>query len=104
MVKAVTLSATSSNDKWDENCPDKTNMTTTSLDVDVIIASDTTQTTSDAEENGNCCTKRFQYGGIPEAQGYALLAMGRGAAVMSNGMCICFCFILSFTIMISCHN
>ena len=34
---------------------------------------------------GNCCVKIWQYGGIREARGYALLAMGRGAAVMSNG-------------------
>lgn len=80
----VLTHTTSSNDKWDENCPDKT--MTTPLNVDVI-ASDTTQT-SDVGD-GNCCTKRFQYGGIPEAQGYALLAMGRGAAVMSNGRSIC---------------
>ena len=31
-----------------------------------------------------CCTKIWQYGGIPEAKGYALLAMGRGVAAMSN--------------------
>ncbi|KAL9180485.1 hypothetical protein ACHAXT_010938 [Thalassiosira profunda] len=31
-----------------------------------------------------CCVPLWQYGGIPEARGYALLAMGRGVAVMSN--------------------
>jgi hypothetical protein len=30
----------------------------------------------------------WQYEGVPEAKGYALLAMGRGVAVMSNGKCI----------------
>src|SRR5210317_1183851 len=43
-----------------------------------------------SEEGGNCCSRRWEYGGIPEAKGYALLAMGRGAAVMSNGTLLLF--------------
>ena len=34
---------------------------------------------------GGCCRRAWDYGGVPEARGYALLAMGRGMAVMSNG-------------------
>ena len=33
----------------------------------------------------SCCREAWDYGGVPEARGYALLAMGRGVAVMSNG-------------------
>jgi len=32
----------------------------------------------------NCCSSMWRYGGIAEAKGYALIAMGRGVAVMSN--------------------
>jgi len=34
--------------------------------------------------SGNFCVRMWEYGGSPEAKGYALLAMGRGAAVMSG--------------------
>ena len=36
-------------------------------------------------ERTTCCSKMWHYGGVVEAKGYALNAMGRGAAVMSNG-------------------
>lgn len=39
----------------------------------------------DPSEEKCCCIKMFHYGGVVEAKGYALNAMGRGAAVMSNG-------------------
>jgi hypothetical protein len=39
----------------------------------------------DPSEEKCCCVKMFHYGGVVEAKGYALNAMGRGAAVMSNG-------------------
>mmetsp|Transcript_20149 Transcript_20149/g.43767 ORF Transcript_20149/g.43767 Transcript_20149/m.43767 type:complete len:548 (-) Transcript_20149:358-2001(-) len=42
------------------------------------------ETPSSPPPSGNCCATMWHYGGIPEAKGYALLAMGRGAAVMSN--------------------
>mmetsp|Transcript_38950 Transcript_38950/g.81864 ORF Transcript_38950/g.81864 Transcript_38950/m.81864 type:complete len:552 (-) Transcript_38950:197-1852(-) len=34
--------------------------------------------------SGGCCCRMWDYQGVPEAKGYALLAMGRGVAVMSN--------------------
>lgn len=37
-----------------------------------------------------CCIKMWNYDGILEARGYALLAMGRGVAVMSNSKHVLF--------------
>lgn len=45
----------------------------TSLEVDQTII-----TTDAPPETSNCCSRRFEYEGIPEAKGYAFLAMGRG--------------------------
>lgn len=44
----------------------------TSLEVDQ------TTITTDAPPTSNFCSRRFEYEGIPEAKGYAFLAMGRG--------------------------
>mmetsp|Transcript_17705 Transcript_17705/g.42651 ORF Transcript_17705/g.42651 Transcript_17705/m.42651 type:complete len:560 (-) Transcript_17705:302-1981(-) len=40
--------------------------------------------TATPSPRNNCCSKMWSYGGIVEAKGYALNAMGRGAGVMSN--------------------
>ena len=45
------------------------------------------QEPSSPPPSGNCCCSMWRYGGISEAMGYALIAMGRGVAVMSNGTC-----------------
>ena len=80
------------NDKANNNimaplspCTDDKENKMTPLDIEAN-ASEPQNISDDAHEN--CCSKRFQYGGLPEAKGYALLAMGRGAAVMSNGASI----------------
>lgn len=39
----------------------------------------------EATARKNCCWALWDYDGICEARGYALLALGRGVAVMSNG-------------------
>ena len=76
-------------DKWADNDDvvsiDKKANNMISLEV---VESSASSPSSD--EGGNCCSRRWEYGGIPEAKGYALLAMGRGAAVMSNGTLLLF--------------
>jgi len=61
---------TTDNDGEKKISNDNNNMT--SLEVDQTTITDAPPETS------NCCSRRFEYEGIPEAKGYAFLAMGRG--------------------------
>jgi hypothetical protein len=87
-------------DSWEENNaidePKKETTMNSSLDIESSTEAATTTTTTSAiniqdetsvppASSRNCCVKMWQYENVPEARGYALLAMGRGVAVMSNG-------------------
>lgn len=84
-------------DIWEENNaidePKQSTMNS-SLDIESSTAATTTttaiihhdETSVPPSSLKNCCVKMWQYENVPEAKGYALLAMGRGVAVMSNGM------------------
>jgi len=80
-------------DCWEEN--NASDPATTKMNPSLDIESSAMTATSVQDEaslpptsSRNCCVKMWQYEGVPEAKGYALLAMGRGVAVMSNGKCI----------------
>ena len=81
-------------DCWEENnASEPVKTMNSSLDIEsstsamtaTIVQDETSVLTTSSR---NCCVKIWQYEGVPEAKGYALLAMGRGVAVMSNGKCI----------------
>ena len=63
---------TTDNDEEKKISNDNNNIT--SLEVDQA----TITTDAPLSETSNCCSRRFEYEGIPEAKGYAFLAMGRG--------------------------
>ena len=76
-------SSSKSGENWDDNDIDK-KVNMTALDIDVESPATDALPLPSSDSNGNCFSRVFNYGGISEAKGYALLAMGRGAAVMSN--------------------
>jgi hypothetical protein len=82
----------SQDDNWEENTAyDEPKKSTMNSPLDIESSTLTTATIVQDEtsippnSSRNCCVKMWQYENIPEAKGYALLAMGRGVAVMSNG-------------------
>ena len=52
----------------------------------ITVSQESLSPTATPSRRNNCCSKMWSYGGIVEAKGYALNAMGRGAGVMSNGV------------------
>jgi len=62
-----------------ETHPKKESSSKSSLDQN-----ETVSTATDVLSRYPCCSEMWHYDGILEAKGYALLAMGRGVAVMSN--------------------
>ncbi len=72
---------------WDDNDEVENAKERDSFNIESSSAALQLDDAAAPSSRNNCCVKIWQFGGIREARGYSLLAMGRGAAVMSNGMC-----------------
>lgn len=68
----------------DPDVPDDIESPTADDAVVDLLSEEKNDDTSSQTKCSSCCRKMWHYGGIPEAKGYALLAMGRGATVMAN--------------------
>ena len=83
---------TRQDDDWEENMigtPEPETKMMNPLDIESSTFATTTIVQDESSlpptSSKNCCVKMWQYEGLPEAKGYAILACGRGVAVMSNG-------------------